>query len=86
MTYASIQERQHIADVNAGEACAAALAVRLADLELSPLADALKALLTTAQNVMESHTASEDEKTLAEKLLDAHGDPDDIWTIRDVVA
>lgn len=86
MTYATLQERHHIAAVNAGQACAAAQAVRLADLELSPMADALKALLAIAEETLASKSATEDERRLAERLMDAHGPSDDCYTIRDSVA
>lgn len=86
MPYATIQERQHIAAAHADEACAAAQAVRLADLELSPLADALKALLAIAEETLANKSATEDERMLAEKILDAHGPSDDCWTISEAAS
>lgn len=81
MNTATIQERQHIAAVNAGEADAERQAERLAELEMSPLADALRAALAMAQDVLENRTASTDEKRLAERLLDACGPSDDCFLI-----
>lgn len=85
MTYATQQERGYIAQLNASEAAASCRAEALADLDLSPLADKLKVVLRAAQDVMESRTASADEKRLAESILDAHGPEDDCFTIRDAV-
>lgn len=85
MTYSTTQERQHIAAVNAGERCSDGRFERMEALNLSPLADALKALLTQAQDVLESRVASVDEKRLAERLLDAHGSAEDCWTILEAV-
>lgn len=79
------RERAHIAAVNAGEAYSVRQAERLVDLELSPLADALKAALLLAQGVLESRTATEDEKRLAEKLLDACGPHDDCFMLAESV-
>ncbi len=86
MTYCTPFERQHTATVNAGEADAERQAERLAELEMSPLADALKALLAIAEETFSSKSATEDERRLAERLIDAHGPSDDCWTIRDSVA
>lgn len=79
------REVAYIRSVSQGQSDQVRQAERLADLELSPIADALKALLGMAQGVLESRTASSDEKALAERLLDAHGDPEDVWTISEVV-
>lgn len=84
MPYATIPEKAYIAALNAGERDAEAQAERLEALELSPLADSLKALLTKAQDVLESRTAAQDEKNLAEKLLDACGPHDDCFLIAEV--
>lgn len=62
-----------------------AQAERLADLELTPIAMALRTLLEGAQDVMESRTATEDEKRLAERLLDFCGPADDCWLIGEIV-
>lgn len=67
------------------EATDDAQADRLADLELTPVATALRALLEAAQDVMESRTATEDEKRLSERLLDFCGPPDDVWIIAECV-
>lgn len=79
------RERAHTAAVNAGEAHSVRQAERLADLELSPLADALKVSLRVAQDVLESCTATEDEKRLAERLLDACGPADDCFMLAESV-
>lgn len=79
------RERAHIAAVNAGEALTTFQAERRSDLELTTLASSLRTLLEVAQDVMESRAASEDEKRLAERLLDACGPADDCFMIAECV-
>lgn len=78
--YVTAREKAYIRHCGS-EADDDAQAERLADLQLTPLASSLRALLEVAQDVMESRTASEDEKRLAERLLDACGPADDCFMI-----
>lgn len=82
--YITARERAYIRRCGS-EATDDAQAERLADLELTPIATALRALLEAAQDVMESRTATEDEKRLAERLLDFCGPSDDCWLIGEIV-
>lgn len=86
MSYAALQERQYIAAVNAGEAFSAMQAELVEELELSPLADALKALLVMADAALESRSETPAVKRLAERLIDACGPAEDCYVIREAAA
>lgn len=85
MHYATPREKAYWRSLNCGQRFVEDQEERRADLELSPLADLMMTLLRKAEEDATRPSATSDERSLAEIILDRLGSPDDPWAINEVV-
>lgn len=85
MTHATQQEKAYWRDLESGERYASRQEERREELEMTAMADAMVNLIREAEKVLESRTSSEDERSLAEKIIDALGDAEDLYMISEIV-